>query len=212
MTRASEGGAQDSAAHYAAVAEANAQKRTRPRVGIGRSPSPPPLLSMVSVITADTPVNASSVHSTAISPELARTIEAGSSRPCRPRAGASVATTTLGAGQIPSSVLINAPLALTLSRHPRHLQPLSRDCIHLSRTGMLVESRCPQRCSIDLSFEPSRCLCCVRLGHAAIRNSPYAAVHGDPAKDPAQRFRPRRLRLADTLSRAAGRKYGNMVS
>jgi hypothetical protein len=165
----------DSAAFYAGVAEANAQKRTRPRVGIGRSPSPPPLFSMVSVITADTPVDANSIHSTDISPELARTIEAGSSRPCRPRAGASVATTTWGAGRIPSSVLINAPLALTLSRQPRHLQPLSRDCIHLSRTGMLVESRCPQRCSIDLSLEPCRCSCCVRLGHAAIRNSTYAA-------------------------------------
>src|ERR1700692_3487497 len=142
------------AAFYAGVAEANAQKRTRPRVGIGRSPSPPPLFSMVSVITADTPVDANSIHSTDISPELARTIEAGNSRPCRPRAGASVSTTTWGAGRIPSSVLINAPLALTLSRQPRHLQPLSRDCIHLSRTGMLVESRCPQRCSIDLSLEP----------------------------------------------------------
>ena len=161
---------------YAPVPEANAQKRTRPRVAIGRSPSPPPLFSMVSVITADTPVDANSIHSTDISPELARTIEAGSSRPCRPRAGASVCTTTLGAGRIPSSVLINAPLALTLSRQPRHLQPLSRDCIHLSRTGMLVESRCPQRCSIDLSLEPYRCLCCVRLGRTAIRNSPYAAA------------------------------------
>ena len=160
---------------YAPVPEANAQKRTRPRVGIGRSPSPPPLFSMVSVITADTPVDANSIHSTDISPELARTIEAGSSRPCRPRAGASVWTTTLGAGRIPSSVLINAPLALTLSRQPRHLQPLSRDCIHLSRTGMLVESRCPQRCSIDLSLESCR-LCCVRLGHTAIRISPYAAA------------------------------------
>jgi len=136
----------------------------------------------VSVITADTPVDANSIHSTAISPELARTIEAGSSRPCRPRAAASVSTTTLGAGRIPSSVLINAPLALTFSRQPRHLQPLSRACMHLSRTGMLVESRCPQRCSIDLSVEPCRFLCCVRLGHAAIRNSPYTAVHGDPAK------------------------------
>ncbi len=56
---------------YAAVAEANAQKGTRPSVGIGPSPSPPPLFSMISVITADTPVDANSIHSTAISPELA---------------------------------------------------------------------------------------------------------------------------------------------
>ena len=163
---------------YASVAEANAQKRTRPRVGIGRSPFPPPLFSMVSVMTADTPADANSIHSTDISPELVRTIEAGSSRPSRPRAGANVSTTILAAGRIPTSVLINAPLALTFSRHPRHLQPVSRDCIHLSRTGMLVTIRCPQRCSIDLSLELRRCLCCVRLGHAAIRNSPYAAVHG----------------------------------
>jgi hypothetical protein len=138
---------------YASVAEANAQKRTRPRVGIGRSPFPPPLFSMVSVMTADTPADANSIHSTDISPELVRTIEAGSSRPSRPRAGANVSTTTLAAGRIPTSVLINAPLALTFSRHPRHLQPVSRDCIHLSRTGMLLTIRCPQRCSIDLSLE-----------------------------------------------------------
>jgi hypothetical protein len=167
---------------YASVVEANAQKRTRPRVGIGRPPSPPPLFSIVSVITADTPVDANSIHSTDIAPELVRTIEAGSSRPFRPRAGASGSTTTLGAGRIPSSVLINAPLALTLSRRPRHLQPLSGDCIQLSRTGMFVESRCPQRCSIDLSLELCRWLCCIRLGHAAIRNSPYAMVHRNPAE------------------------------
>lgn len=138
---------------YESVAEANAQKRTRPRVGIGRPLSPPPLFSIVSAITADTPVDANSIHSTDIAPELVRTIEAGSSRPCRPRVGASGSTTTLAAGRIPSSVLINAPLALTLSRQPRHLQPLSGDCMQLSRTGMFVESRCPQRCSIDLSLK-----------------------------------------------------------
>src|SRR5205085_11581720 len=57
---------------------ANAQKGTRPRVGIGRLPSAPPLFNMVSVITGDTPVDADSIHSTDISPALARTIEAGS--------------------------------------------------------------------------------------------------------------------------------------
>src|SRR6516164_5794173 len=128
---------------------------------------------MVSVSSADTPVDATSSHSTSTSPELARTIEAVSSRPCRPSAGTSVSTKTLAAGRRPSSVLIKAPLAPTFSRQPRHLQPLSRDCIHLSRTGMLVESRCPQRCSIDLSLGPCRCSCWIGLGHAAIRNSPY---------------------------------------
>jgi hypothetical protein len=137
---------------YGAATEANAQKRTRPRVGIGCSPSPSPLFSMVSVITAETPVDANSSHSTAISPELARTTEAASSRPCRPSAGASVSMATLDAGRIPSSVRINAPLVLTLSKQPRHLQPLSGDCMHLSRTGMLVERRSPQRCSNDLSL------------------------------------------------------------
>src|SRR6516162_2420852 len=133
---------------YAAVAEANSQKRTRPRVGIGRSPGAPRLFSMASVISAYTSVDASSSHSTSISPELARTIEAGSSRPCRLRAGTSVSTTTLAAGRIPSSVFTKAPVVLTFSRQPRHLQPPSRSCIHLSRTGMLVVSRCPQRCCI----------------------------------------------------------------
>jgi hypothetical protein len=66
-------------------------------------------------------------------------------------------------------------VALRLSRQPRHLQPLSRACTHLSRTGMLVESLCPQRCSIDLSLKTCPCLCCVRAGYNAIRGSPYAA-------------------------------------
>ena len=172
---------------YLPVAEANAQKGTRPRVGLENFPSPPPPFSMASVITADVPADANSSHSTHISPELVRTIEAGSSRPCRPRAGASTSTTTFGAGRIPSSVLINAPLALMLFTQPRHLQPLSLDCIHLSRTGKLVKNRRPQRCSIDLSLESGPCLWCVGLCHAAIRSSPYTAIHCGTAKRAARK-------------------------
>jgi hypothetical protein len=133
-------------------------------------------LSMVSVINAVTPLDAKSIHSTAISPGLARTIRARSSRPCRPSAGTSASMATLGPGRIPSWVLMIAPLALIFSRQPRHLQLLSGDCTHFTRTGMLVESRCPQRCSIAFSLEPCRSLCCSRLGFAGIRNSPYVTA------------------------------------
>lgn len=127
---------------------------------------------MACVNIADTAVEArSSVHWTAISPLAARTTQAGSSRSMRPGAVVSVSTTMAGAGQIPSSVRINAPLASTFSMQPRHLQPLSRACKHLSLTGILVDSRWPQRCSIDCSANLIR-------GHASpfLVARPYALV------------------------------------
>jgi len=125
---------------------ASAQKGTRPSAGPG--PLASALVSMLSVITADTPVEANCVHSTASSPGLARTIVAGSSRCCMPKVGASVSIMMVAAGQMPSSVLIKAPLALTSSSRPRHLHPLSGDCRHRSRTGIWLMSLRPQRCSI----------------------------------------------------------------
>src|SRR6516164_1492432 len=66
---------------HAAVAGASAQKRTRPSAGASPRPGLRAPVSRVSASTARTPVDARSIHSTAISPESVRTILAGSSRP-----------------------------------------------------------------------------------------------------------------------------------
>jgi hypothetical protein len=94
---------------HADVAEANAQKRTRPRVGIGRSRSPSPLFSLVSVITADTPVDANSIHSTDNSPELASPGNRATCNHCHATVSISVAPVCWSKADVPSDAPLTSP-------------------------------------------------------------------------------------------------------
>jgi hypothetical protein len=130
---------------------------------------------LVSVNTASTPVDANSVHSTAISPGLARTTEAGSSRPSRPRAGISVSTTTLAAGWTPGSVRISAPLTLTFCRHPDscncHRATADISLARELRSTIAVPSDAP--CPYPHIVLTVRCS--PAAAPATIRSRPYAA-------------------------------------